>query len=526
MPRKLIIGSRGSDLALWQANFVLAELEKAGVHAEVRIIKTQGDKIQDVGFDKMEGKGFFTKELEEALLKKEIDVAVHSHKDLPTISPPGLMIAAVSMREDASELLLIHPASVDDTYPFHLKKNAKVGTSSARRKSQWLALRPDCTLHDLRGNVPTRVKKVQQGEYDAVLIAAAGVERLQLELGDLFVEKLSPETFVPAPAQGVLALQCRDSDAETLAVLQKLHHPEVEECIRVERTVLNLFDGGCQLPLGVFCEKVLNDDDQPVFRVFAAKASAWDKKPVYLYYETSSAEGLAEKIVERFHDVKPCSVFISRDRRKHDLFCEVLEGNGFTVHAKAMIRMEAISLNGIPSCEWVFFSSKNAVRFFFDQKPVLSENVKIGAVGKTTADEIRKFRRRADFIGQGTDTKKIGKQFSALVGNRKVLFPQAKDSMRSIQLQLTKKENAIDLPVYQTIETDFQLPSADCRLLVFTSPSNVDSYLKGNSILAEQKIIAMGDATAHALKKSGVRVHAMPPSFTDIGLLHAVFKTC
>ena len=150
---KIVIGSRGSDLALWQANFVKEELEKAGHPTEIKIISTQGDRIQHLSFDKMEGKGFFTKEIEAALLDKSIDLAVHSHKDLETTSPKGLIIAAVSSREDPSELMLMRKEAVDTSQPLGLKKNPVVGTSSARRKSQLLHFRDDLEIKDLRGHV-------------------------------------------------------------------------------------------------------------------------------------------------------------------------------------------------------------------------------------------------------------------------------------------------------------------------------------------------------------------------------------
>ena len=526
MSSKLVIGTRGSELALWQANYVAARLLEQGVSIEIKVIKTQGDKIRDIGFDKMEGKGFFTKELEDALLKKDIDLAVHSHKDLTTTFPEGLIIAAVSKREDPSELLLIHPNAVDGKMHFSLKKNAKLGTSSARRKSQFLAFRPDCTVADLRGNVTTRIQKVMSGEYDAILIAAAGVERLGCDTGDLQVEKLSPKEFIPAPAQGVLAMQCRAEDTETITALKPLNNPEVAMNIAVERKVLNLFDGGCQLPLGVYCERELNDNDEMVFRTWVSKADAWDKKPKYLFSETATSEGLAEKLVERIHAIKPCPVFISRGARKHDLFSEVLTGNGFQVTAQALIEMKSIAFKTPASIDWVFFASKNAVRFFFEGKPNLTNGVKLGAVGISTANEIRKFGKRAEFIGQGTDTKRIGKQFAALVGNRSVAFPQAKGSMRSIQSQLTRQDSAIDLTVYETIKKECGVRSSEFGVLVFTSPSNVESFLEKNTISSEQKVVAMGDATAHALKKAGVRVHAQPLTFTDLGLLQAVYKVC
>jgi hydroxymethylbilane synthase len=157
--KKIIIGTRGSELALWQANYTKELLEEKGCEVEIKIIQTSGDKTQDwnTSFDKLEGKGFFTKELEEALLRKEIDLAVHSHKDLPTVNPEGLIIAGVSKRKDPSELLLIKKSAVDKDQKFSLKKSALVGTSSARRKSQLLAFRPDVKVTDLRGNVPTRI---------------------------------------------------------------------------------------------------------------------------------------------------------------------------------------------------------------------------------------------------------------------------------------------------------------------------------------------------------------------------------
>ena len=249
MERKIIIGSRGSDLAMWQANYVLRKVQKLGLTAEIKIITTQGDAVQDLSFDKLEGKGFFTKEIEEALLNKEIDLAVHSHKDLPTTSPEGLKIAAVSEREDAAELILIRKECVDNAQKYSFSKNAIVGTSSARRKSQLLAFRKDITIEDLRGNVPTRIQKLRDKNYDAIMLAAAGVERLRIDLSEFKVLRLDPKEFIPAPAQGVLGLQIREDDHELFEYIHKLNSEKVEDTIGIERKVLNLFDCGCSLPL-------------------------------------------------------------------------------------------------------------------------------------------------------------------------------------------------------------------------------------------------------------------------------------
>jgi hydroxymethylbilane synthase len=250
--RIIRIGTRGSDLALWQANFVKRSLEKLGQQAEIQIIHTQGDKIQDLSFDKLEGKGFFTKEIEQALLEKQVDLAVHSHKDLETTSPKGLTIAAVSDREDPSELLLIRTESVDQNQQWNLKENAIIGTSSARRKSQILAHRADLNIKDLRGNVPTRINKLREGKYDAILLAKAGVNRLELDLSDLHCETLNATEFIPAPAQGVLGLQIRIEDNELANILAHLNHEKTQAQIEIEREVLRKMEGGCKLPLGVY----------------------------------------------------------------------------------------------------------------------------------------------------------------------------------------------------------------------------------------------------------------------------------
>lgn len=287
--KNVVIGSRGSDLALWQANHVKNQLKEMGVDADIKIIKTQGDKIQHLSFDKMEGKGFFTKEIEAALLDKSVDIAVHSHKDLETTNPKGLVIAAVSEREDPSELLLIRKESVDKSQLWGLKKNPTVGTSSGRRKSQLIKFRNDLTIKDLRGNVPTRINKLRDGNYDAIVLAKAGVSRLKLNLEDLEVLSLDPKTFIPAPAQGVLGIQIRDEDTALYDLLQNLNNKTVQSRIRIEREVLRLLEGGCQLPLGVYCP-----DDNNVNVAFAKK---WEDGAVFKSYVFTENENIAQKIV-------------------------------------------------------------------------------------------------------------------------------------------------------------------------------------------------------------------------------------
>jgi len=284
------IGSRGSDLALWQANHVKNQLETLGCTVAITIIITQGDAIQDLSFDKLEGKGFFTKEIEQALLNNTIDLAVHSHKDLETNQPVGLQIACVSERENPADMLLIAKHAVDSSQKWNLKESAIVGTSSARRKSQVIAYRDDVAIKDLRGNVPTRIQKLRDGHYDAILLAKAGVDRLKIDLSEFEEVVLDPTEFVPAPAQGVLALQIREADTTLFDVLQKMNHPEVQKRIAVERKVLNLMQGGCQLPLGVYCDEAET--------VYVSYTADWENGAAWYEYSADDLTDLAEIIAE------------------------------------------------------------------------------------------------------------------------------------------------------------------------------------------------------------------------------------
>lgn len=291
--KTLKIGTRGSLLALWQANFTVRLLNEKGIAAELEIIKTKGDKIQDLSFDKIEGKGFFTKEIEDALLRGDVDMAVHSMKDLPTNSPDGLKLAAVSYREDPADWLIMHPSKADGKQTFKLSKNAIVGTSSARRKAQLLDFRPDLQLKDIRGNVPTRIEKLRNGDFDAIILAAAGIKRLELDLTDLKIVPLNPKEFIPAPAQGVLAFQTCEDNLDVRRILKLIHQPDVASVTNIERKVLNMMDGGCHLPLGVYCEKDANGN----YHVWAAKADTWNSPVKRVQLSSSTSHGLAEKIV-------------------------------------------------------------------------------------------------------------------------------------------------------------------------------------------------------------------------------------
>ncbi len=251
------IATRGSALALWQANWVRAQLlERQAVNIELKIIETQGDR-ESAAFRNMLGQGFFTKAVQEAVLEGNADIAVHSLKDLPSAVTPGLTIAAIPEREDAREVLLMLPKVFDSSAAnLPVRLGATVGTSAVRRQAQLNVLRPDLELRELRGNVPTRVDKLRRGDYDAIVLAAAGLKRLNLDLRDLRVITLEPEVFVPAPGQGALALECRSDDLRTLDLLRALDHKDARETVQTERGLMAKLEGGCQLALGASALKL------------------------------------------------------------------------------------------------------------------------------------------------------------------------------------------------------------------------------------------------------------------------------
>jgi len=235
-----VIGSRGSALALWQARHVAAKLEALGDGTRIQIIKTSGDKIQDVPLAMAGGKGLFTKEIEEALLAGTIDLAVHSMKDLPAELPPGLTIAAIPEREDPRDALV--GASLDSA--------AKVGTSSLRRAAQLRAFRSSLVIETLRGNVDTRLRKLDEGRYDAIVLAAAGLRRLGWQ--DRIREIIPVEIMCPAGGQGALAIETRADSGPARELARKLDHAETRAAVEAERAFLATMGGGCQVPIGAY----------------------------------------------------------------------------------------------------------------------------------------------------------------------------------------------------------------------------------------------------------------------------------
>jgi hydroxymethylbilane synthase len=244
----IVIGSRGSKLALWQAEHIAAALKALDTESRIEVIKTSGDKIQDVPLAQVGGKALFTKEIDEALLSGAIDLAVHSMKDVPTGLPPGLTIAAIPEREEPRDALI--GCSLAE-----LKDETRVGTSSLRRSSQLLAFNPRLSIEMLRGNVDTRLRKLDEGQYDAIVLAAAGLRRLGWQ--DRIRELIPVEIMCPAVGQGALAIETRADGGAAYELVRKLDHPDTRIAVTAERAMLEKLGGGCQVPIGgyAFIEK-------------------------------------------------------------------------------------------------------------------------------------------------------------------------------------------------------------------------------------------------------------------------------
>ena len=283
----LRIGSRGSQLALWQANHIAALLRGEGHIVEIEIIKTTGDRLQDVTFAQVGSKGMFTKEIEEALADGRVDLAVHSLKDLPTELPAPFALAATPPRVDPRDAFVsVNYASLDA-----LPEGAKVGTSSQRRRAQLKALRPDIDAIEFRGNVDTRLRKLAEGQVDAILLAAAGLERLGKT--DWLRERLDPKNFCPAAGQGSLGIETRKDDVATIEAVAFLNHEPTRFAVTAERAALAALGGGCQVPIGIHCRAgiaIAGSEAEPTDEIFAVVAAPETGVAVRIYHSAPRAD--------------------------------------------------------------------------------------------------------------------------------------------------------------------------------------------------------------------------------------------
>lgn len=539
MRTPLVIGSRGSQLALWQANHVKSRLEALGVEVRIEIIKTTGDKITDVPLAKAGGKGLFTKEIEEALLDGRIDLAVHSLKDLPTDLPAGLTLAAVPEREVPFDALL--GATLDS-----LKRGAKVGTSSLRRAAQLKALRPDLVVENIRGNVDTRLRKLDEGQYDAILLAAAGLRRLGW--ASRITELLPASTMCPAVGQGALAIETRDS-GPALEICAQLDDATARACVTAERALLAALGGGCQVPAGAHA--TVNDDRIALYAVVAHP----DGSTVLRHESDGSLDApealgraVAQALLDRgahailtavYGESRPLAgkrVVVTRAREQAGPFADQLRRMGAEVIELPAIELQAVPFEPVDlsTYQWLIFTSANAVRFFFNRQGIPSTlAAKICVIGPATAAALEALGLTASVVARDHVAEGIVAELAQedLQGTR-VLMPCADWTRGAITFEPARGVSVTPLPVYRNVPPVGLAEAAQAVFaegvkpdwITFMSPSAVKNILAaiGHDALSGVQIASIGGITSSAIRMHGLNVDAEANPSTSDALAEAL----
>ena len=510
--KKIIIGTRGSDLALWQAKHAQHLLYQYRIESELKIIQTSGDKNQawQTSFDTLEGKNFFTKELEEALLNNEIDIAIHSLKDVEYIPDENsvhiqkpLILAGFSSRHHPHDLLILHKDAVDTNAVLSIKKYAKIGTASARRYTQLKTLREDLEILPLRGNVPTRIQKLKNRQYDGIILARAGIERLNIPLDEFFVNPLPLYYFVPAAGQGIITFQIRQTDTELFNIIQKISDPVSEECAKIERHLLKYIGSGCSKPTGILCEKQNN-----VFHLYISFNTHKEETAIVSTHQHLSPELLVEKARQNIQHIKQYihqpidkKIFISRSLDTTSYLKKLCQRLHWLLCDKALIQTKPLTIRQVPHTDWIFFNSKNAIKYLFESayKDIL-QNKKLACIHQSTAKYLEKYGFTATFTGTGNNIEQIAEDFLKQGNPQSVLFPCSTISLKRIGKIIERQTKVYYLPVYETIETPVSF-NESFDVLIFTSPSNVRSFLKQNIIPPHSRLIALGKSTQSELLK-------------------------
>lgn len=513
------IGTRGSDLALWQARHVQALLE-GHFTTELVIIETKGD-VTEGPLRSAGGSAFFTAEIERALAEGEVDLAVHSHKDLETSSPPQLAVAAVLERASVKERLLVRPEALDRTAAFvPLKEGATVGTSSPRRQSALAVLRADLHMAELRGNVPTRVQRCVEGRYDAILLAAAGLDRLGLDTGRLITHDVPSELLVPAPAQGAIALQVRATDRALVEALQQIvHHRDTAEAVAAERTLLVRLGGGCHLPLGAWVRR--GDGDVPAFRadVFLGADLPVAGRPArWVRAEGASPVEAVDRAWDLLQDEGPTGcgplaglrvVLTGSSAGPSDLGGRLTQLGASVSHEK-VLAFQSVKAPDLPARlarlgegDVIAITSQEAARRLKGEK--IPSSVTIAAVGPATAKALASVGFTADVVGKG-GAAQLADKIEVGEGGR-VLFPCAEGARRELVDALAARGVAVDQVVlYKTVSdgTDDLVSDADVR--VYMSPSAVASSVAlGREVERSSTVrVGIGGTTCDALQDEGL----------------------
>jgi hydroxymethylbilane synthase len=564
--RGIRLGTRSSRLALWQAHAVAALLRGQGVECEIVPIETRGDDIDDRPLPDIGGDGVFTERIERSLRESEIDIAVHSLKDLPVEAPGELCVGAVLGRQEVREVLV----SRDGRNLAALPAGALMGSSSTRRQAQLLSLRPDLVVRPIRGNVETRIRKVESGDYDATLLAGAGV--LRLGLAGKVAQWLELSEILPAPGQGAIAVQCRAVDQVTRAVLAGLDEPDLHAETDAERGFLRALGGGCSAPVGAYAQlrgrrlclhgKVSALDGS---RSVDVQGEGEDHASlVAALADKALREGAADLIAaagRRFaagprkaFALQGLRVLVTRPPGQADELCGALAAAGAVPVAVPLIRIVPLedareldaSIERLATYRWLVFASANGVEFFMKrfqaargEEPWAPGTPQVAAVGPGTTEALRRHGVSVDFApvvftGIALAEGIVQAASEGLAGSR-VLMPRARDG-REDAAALLRRHGAVvdDVPAYGTdpralSAEDLALLEAGVEAILFTSSSAVSAWCDQASAggpldtAARRAVVAcIGPSTASTARDRGLRVDVEAPVHTVEGLVAAL----
>jgi hydroxymethylbilane synthase len=544
MKNTVRIGTRGSKLALYQAYRVKETLQQKYPEKtfEIIIVKTKGDKILDVPLSKIGDKGLFTKELEVAMFNNEIDMAVHSLKDLPTIFPEGTKLGAVLERGNVNDALVSkNNLQISDFTAEHT-----IATSSLRRKAQLLKLNPDLNIVEIRGNVNTRIRKMEEGYCDAMIMAAAGLQRLEMD--SYITEIIDSKTMIPACGQGAIAIEIKDNDLEIENLISGINHEETMLTSSAERAFLNTLEGGCQIPVGSTC--TIHGDQITIVGFIssidgtkfwknsttgpAINAILIAKNLAKHLYNAGGKEVLESIRTENFPNQKTVAplhgktIISTRPINTNDSLPGLLTDKGGKVIALPMIEIEAVqltpseinTLKNLDEFQWIIFTSKNGVIRFFKQlielngNTLLPASLKIAVLGIKTATELDYYGYAPHFTGKRNNSVDLLNELFEEYNPKGLnfLLPLGNLADNTLETRLSESNKTTRINIYNTIkpaqankEILDSIKKNEYDLIVFTSPSTFYNfcYFFGKKDLADLKIASIGETTTRAIQKAG-----------------------
>jgi hydroxymethylbilane synthase len=560
MKKRFVVGTRTSKLALWQTQYVIDELRAqwSGIECEIRRFTTKGDKTLDKPLPEIGGKGLFTEELEEALRRGEIDAAVHSLKDLPVEDAPGLTLGAVAARAEAGDCVVARNGWTLETLP----QGAIVGTSSVRRSAQLLAVRPDLDIRSIRGNVETRIRKVREGDYDATVMARAGLERL--DLTDHITEHLGFETMLPAPGQGALAVQCRAGDDDVLQMLAAIDEPAVHAAVTAERAFLEGLGGGCSAPVGAFA--VTAGTSPPwQLEMTAVVGSPDGGRMIRLQQTGDEPESLGKTAAREALDrgagailaqcgstpqasLKGKRVVVTRAREQSAGFCRRLEAAGAEPVFVPVIRIVPVKnkkpiddcVAGFRQFDWAVFTSVNGVKHWWSELAErnldagMYADVKVAAVGAATAEALRERGVDPDFVPEKFVGEQIGRGMEDIDGKRICLLRAKVAGDELPEILRARGAEVLDVPVYENVPVAIEPESAAALkrgvdIVTFTSGSTAINFVAAvngepelEGTLAKFRCACIGPVTAETARELELNICVVADVHTTDGLFDAL----